>query len=124
MPTPDSINQNVLTFWQMSNITMSNGATSTDTTVMKSCIGTVAFLGNVTTSGQLIGNTVFATLPEGFRPKNEMIFQVCGLSNTNAHLTRIMHIRPNGEMFVTAGTNGTIYLDGFSFSILDATYGV
>ena len=123
MPTPDSINQNVLTFWQMSNIALGNNATSTDTTIMKSCIGTVAFLGNVTTSGQLNAGAVFATLPEGFRPGHEMIFQICGLSNTSSHLTRIMHIKPDGTMYLTAGTNGTIYLDGFSFSILDATYG-
>lgn len=96
-----------------SNITMSNPC------VLKTRENIVMILGNMT-ANNLTANQVLATLPEGFRPANEI--QIPYFHNTT---TRRLIISPNGQIkcsqSATSNTS-TLRTNGLMFHVNDYYY--
>ena len=122
MPTPDSINENVLQFWSMGTATAASTATFDKATVTRTCTGAVQFLGDITTNGSIPTGTVFARLPVGFRP-GTTIKLPCVVENTSgSYNNRVLIIEPTGNMYINAIANGIVRTRGLMFSIVDSIY--
>ena len=111
MELPHNLILNQLTL--SSNITMSNPC------VLKTLENIVMILGNMT-ANNLTANQVLATLPQGFRPANEV--QIAYFHNTT---TRRLIISANGEITCSQGAisgSSTLHTNGLMFNVNDYYY--
>lgn len=124
MPNPDSINPNVIRFWKIGAVEIIAPCTSDDATVTMTCTGSVQFLGDVATNGLMAANTVFAKLPDGFRPKHDLVACVVVVNSSGTYSARPLFVGSNGEMKLNVALNGTVFTRGLEFSVVDSIYGV
>ena len=124
MPTPDSINTNVLMFWELGEATPTSPRTMSDATLMKTCTGIVAFLGDIVTNGTIATDATLVTLPEGFRPGGRVVKYVNCVNMGGTNYSRPLFIESTGVCHIPSFQfNGTVCTRGLVFSILDSTYG-
>lgn len=119
---PETGNKNVFTtFKGKFALTMADGQTNSNETVMLSCVNDVQFLGNVTLSGYLLGEP-FATLPEGCRPKSIVVFMAYLVTNGIDHIVPVQCSSSGWMSLAEDVESGTLYLNGLSFQISDCWY--
>lgn len=103
----------------LDQLTLASNITMTNPCVLKTRENIVMILGNMTAS-DLTANQVLATLPEGFRPANEV--QIAYFHNTT---TRRLIISANGQIQCSQGAtsgNSTLRTNGLMFHVNDYYY--
>lgn len=119
---PETGNKNVFTtFKGKFAMEMADGQTSSNETVMLSCVNDVQFLGNVTLSGYLLGEP-FATLPEECRPKSIVVFMAYLVTTGTDHIVPVQCSSSGWMSLAEDVESGTLYLNGLSFQISDCWY--
>jgi hypothetical protein len=90
-------------------------ATTTNATIMLTCVNDVQFLGNFTPGA----SGLLGTLPAGCRPP-ATVFIPCIVGSVGAMANGILIVEPDGTMVCEASK--TVYLQGVSFNISSCWY--
>jgi hypothetical protein len=80
--------------------------------------GVVILKGLIKRSGTITSGEIIGTLPVGYRPSEELIFETC----TNSNASSRVDIFSDGTVRVIAGDPGWLSLDGIKFLPSDAPY--
>ncbi len=77
--------------------------------------GVVILKGLIKKSSAVVGGEVIATLPDGYRPSEQLVFQTATNSNTASRVD----VKANGDITVVSGNAGWLSLNGVKFLAAD-----